>query len=44
MQKDSMWYGPPMQGKPSILMANDDDHSRTRRVLAHAFSEKALAA
>lgn len=44
MQKDPQWYGPPVSGTPSILMANDADHSRGRKVLAHAFSEKALAA
>lgn len=38
-----MWYAKPANGVPSILIANDEDHSRGRRVLSHAFSEKALA-
>lgn len=32
-----------MNGSPSILVANDADHSRGRKTLSHAFSEKALA-
>ena len=43
MQKDKVWFPPPENGVPSIVIANDEDHSRGRRILAHAFSEKALA-
>jgi len=43
MQKDPAWYVKPSNGVPSILLANDADHTRGRRTLAHAFSEKALA-
>ncbi|KAF2768082.1 cytochrome P450 monooxygenase [Teratosphaeria nubilosa] len=43
MQKDPAWYPPAINGAPSILIANDEDHSRGRRLLSHAFSEKALA-
>ncbi|KAK0344296.1 hypothetical protein LTR94_014996 [Friedmanniomyces endolithicus] len=43
MQKDPTWYVKPSNGVPSILLANDADHARGRRTLAHAFSEKALA-
>ncbi|KAK5120239.1 hypothetical protein LTR85_006445 [Meristemomyces frigidus] len=43
MQKDPAWYAPPTNGAPSILLANDEDHTRGRRTLSHAFSEKALA-
>ncbi|KAK0366314.1 hypothetical protein LTR59_001306 [Friedmanniomyces endolithicus] len=43
MQKDPAWYVKPSNGVPSILLANDADHTRGRRILAHAFSEKALA-
>ncbi|KAK4547942.1 hypothetical protein LTR36_010661 [Oleoguttula mirabilis] len=43
MQKDSAWYAPPVNGVPSLLIANDADHTRVRRTLSHAFSEKALA-
>ena len=31
-----------MTSTPSILLANDADHARHRRLLSHAFSEKAL--
>ncbi|KAF2173047.1 hypothetical protein M409DRAFT_62676 [Zasmidium cellare ATCC 36951] len=43
MQKDPVWYPRPLNGAPSILIANDDDHARGRRILSHAFSEKALS-
>lgn len=43
MQKDMNWYAPPTNGSPSILIANDVDHSSGRRTLSHAFSEKALS-
>lgn len=36
--KDQVGFG----GKDSILTANNADHSRMRRLLSHAFSEKAL--
>ncbi|CAG8948790.1 hypothetical protein HYFRA_00001912 [Hymenoscyphus fraxineus] len=31
-------------GAPSIIVSNDEDHKRMRRLQAHAFSEKALRA
>jgi hypothetical protein len=43
MQKDPVWYPAPINGAPSILVSDDEAHSRGRRVLSHAFSEKALA-
>lgn len=43
MQKDPVWYPVPINGAPSIIVSNDEAHSRGRRVLSHAFSEKALA-
>jgi hypothetical protein len=44
MQKDRAWYAPaPKDGVVSIILANDADHSRGRRLLSHAFSERALA-
>ncbi|KAK5704611.1 hypothetical protein LTR17_021741 [Elasticomyces elasticus] len=43
MQKDPAWYPKPGNGVPSILIANDENHTRGRRTLSHAFSEKALA-
>lgn len=42
MPKDPVWYPKPANGTPSIILANDEAHSRTRRTLSHAFSEKAL--
>ncbi|RFU24287.1 hypothetical protein B7463_g12050, partial [Scytalidium lignicola] len=44
MSKDPMWYTKPENGVPAILMENDENHGRVRRVLAHAFSERAVAA
>ena len=43
MQKDPVWYPSGADKRPSILVAPDDDHARGRRLLSHAFSEKALA-
>ncbi|KAL1840908.1 hypothetical protein VTJ49DRAFT_7650 [Mycothermus thermophilus] len=40
--KDPKGYRPSESGHPHIVITNDDDHRRQRRVLAHAFSEKAL--
>ena len=42
MQKDPAWYAQPPAAS-HIIVANDADHTRFRRVLSHAFSEKALA-
>ncbi|EMF16370.1 benzoate 4-monooxygenase cytochrome P450, partial [Sphaerulina musiva SO2202] len=41
-QKDPMWYPSPVNGVPSILLDNDENHSKGRRLLSHAFSDKAL--
>ena len=40
--KNPIWMAPAQNGIHSILSANDADHSRYRRLLAHAFSERAL--
>lgn len=40
--KDMAVYGKLPNGVPSLLTANRYDHSRMRRVLNHAFSERAL--
>ncbi|KAF2843993.1 cytochrome P450 [Plenodomus tracheiphilus IPT5] len=40
----SSWYPLPANGIPSIVESNEVNHSRIRRNLAHAFSEKALRA
>lgn len=42
MQKDPVWYTRSPTGQ-SIITADDADHSRFRKVLAHAFSAQALA-
>ncbi|PNS16791.1 Isotrichodermin C-15 hydroxylase [Sphaceloma murrayae] len=40
--KDRVWYAPPISGVPSVILADDAGHSRQRRILSHAFSEKSL--
>ncbi|KAL2125926.1 hypothetical protein VTI74DRAFT_2223 [Chaetomium olivicolor] len=40
--KDRITYSPTVSGHPHIVVANDTDHRRQRRLLSHAFSEKAL--
>lgn len=40
--KDTTWITKPVNNVYSVLMANEADHSRMRRNLAHAFSDKAL--
>lgn len=40
--KDLRFYGTPVNGVPSLINSNWPDHARQRRLLAHAFSEKAL--
>jgi len=43
MPKDPAWYPPPPRNAPSIIVANDVDHTRIRKLLSHAFSDRALA-
>ncbi|KAJ5364467.1 uncharacterized protein N7496_010180 [Penicillium cataractarum] len=40
--KDPALYSPTPNGTNAIITANDEEHSRMRRLLAHAFSNKAL--
>ncbi|AEO64353.1 uncharacterized protein THITE_2110425 [Thermothielavioides terrestris NRRL 8126] len=40
--KDPIAYRPSFSGVPHIVNSNGDDHRRQRRLLSHAFSEKAL--
>lgn len=40
--KNPIWMAPASNGIHSILSANDADHARYRRLLSHAFSERAL--
>ena len=42
LQKDVIIYGNPPQGVHAVLTADDVAHARMRRIIAHAFSEKAL--
>ena len=42
LRKDPLRLQEPPNGIPSILGANKEDHSRYRRLFAHAFSEKGL--
>ncbi|KAJ5913921.1 hypothetical protein N7504_002804 [Penicillium tannophilum] len=41
-QKDFRYYPPTIGGAPSIIVSNDADHSRMRRLLSHAFSDSSL--
>lgn len=43
-EKDMSFFNPLGNGSPHIIVANDDDHRRMRRLQSHAFSEKALKA
>jgi cytochrome P450 len=40
--KDYRFYAPTFGGNPSIIVSNDADHSRFRRLLSHAFSDSSL--
>ncbi|KAL2261273.1 hypothetical protein VTK26DRAFT_4494 [Humicola hyalothermophila] len=40
--KDRKMYRKTVSGYPNIVIANDEDHRRHRRLISHAFSEKAL--
>ncbi|KAL8828357.1 MAG: hypothetical protein Q9191_002640 [Dirinaria sp. TL-2023a] len=40
--KNPLWMAPGPNGIHSIFSANDADHARYRRLLSHAFSERAL--
>lgn len=40
--KDHTWFPKPVNGVWSIIVSNEEDHTRLRRNLAHAFSDKAL--
>ena len=42
-QKDRVWFAPAPNGAPAIIIADDQSHSRGRRILSHAFSAKALS-
>ncbi|OJJ99047.1 hypothetical protein ASPACDRAFT_120148 [Aspergillus aculeatus ATCC 16872] len=40
--KDFRFYSPTAGGAPSIIVSNDADHSRFRRLMAHGFSDSSL--
>lgn len=40
--KDKAWFPTPINGVYSIIVSGEADHSRLRRNLSHAFSDKAL--
>ena len=40
--KDKRFYGENVNKVPSIITANDPNHGRQRKILSHAFSDKAL--
>jgi len=40
--KDREWFATPPNGVYSMIAADDETHSRMRRNLSHAFSDKAL--
>ncbi|KAF2087562.1 cytochrome P450 [Saccharata proteae CBS 121410] len=42
LSKDHRFLGQDVVGDNSIIRAGDEDHSRQRRLLSHAFSDKAL--
>lgn len=42
MPKDPAWYPTPDR-PPSLILANDYQHSRLRKLFAPAFSDRALA-
>lgn len=41
-QKDLRFFMQPLNGIPSLLIADDNTHGRQRKILSHAFSDKAL--
>ena len=41
-EKDRTWFAVPGNGVYPIIAADDATHSRVRRTLSHAFSDKAL--
>ncbi|KAK3672299.1 hypothetical protein LTR78_007839 [Recurvomyces mirabilis] len=42
LAKDKTFYGRPMNGVDGPITADDANHSRQRKILSHAFSDKAL--
>lgn len=42
LYKDPVFYGKPLNQVPSIISSDDAGHSRQRKILSHAFSDRAL--
>ena len=42
MAKDVRVFGPSINDTPQIVAANGETHARIRRLMSHAFSDKAL--
>ncbi|KAJ6092466.1 hypothetical protein N7467_004435, partial [Penicillium canescens] len=42
-EKDPTWYSQSMNTVPVIVTARNEDHGRLRGIMAHAFSDRALA-
>ncbi|KAM0722993.1 hypothetical protein Q7P37_001191 [Cladosporium fusiforme] len=42
LYKDPVFYGKPFNEVPSIIVADDANHSRQRKILSHSFSDRAL--
>lgn len=42
LRKSPWFYGKPVNGVHSIITADDANHSRQRKILSHAFSDRAL--
>lgn len=42
LPKDPLFYEPPVNGVNGVIFVDDAEHTRMRRILSHAFSDKAL--
>ncbi|EME49135.1 hypothetical protein DOTSEDRAFT_68006 [Dothistroma septosporum NZE10] len=42
VHKDPMFYGKPYNNVENIITANDANHSRQRKLVAHAFADKSI--
>ncbi|KAF2432400.1 cytochrome P450 [Tothia fuscella] len=42
IKKSPQFYEPPFEETPNLVLANDETHSRMRRIFSNAFSDRAL--
>lgn len=42
VEKDKLFYGQPLNKTPGIITADTATHSRQRKIVSHAFSDRAL--